>query len=73
MKTIIAGGRDLTDEVLMNDVIKSSDFTISEVVCGMAQGIVLMAKAWAIESGIAITEFPGDWKRFGKAAGPIRN
>jgi len=73
MKTIIAGGRNLKDEAMVLQAIDKSGFVISELVCGMAQGIDLIAKAWAQNLKIAITEFPADWKRYGRAAGPIRN
>lgn len=77
MKVIIAGGRDfgLTGDSLVRCALQASRFRakITEVVCGMAPGIDTHGKIWANENGIPVKEFPADWKKHGKAAGPIRN
>lgn len=44
-----------------------------ELICGMAFGADTMAYNWAKRHGITVHEFPADWKKYGKAAGPIRN
>lgn len=73
MKTIIAGGRDyfFTDEDETKlDNLRSQ---ISEVVSGGAKGADSCGERWARENDIPIKMFPADWKKYDKAAGPIRN
>lgn len=72
MKLIIAGGRDYT--------LTERDYTgllrikgVTEVVCGMARGADTGGKMWALRKGIPVTDFPADWRTFGKKAGHIRN
>lgn len=36
-------------------------------------GADLLGKKWAILNGVPIKNFPADWDKYGKAAGPIRN
>lgn len=43
------------------------------VVSGGAKGVDTLAKFWAGNNNIPITEYLPDWKKYGKAAGPIRN
>jgi hypothetical protein len=46
---------------------------ITEVVSGGANGADALGKKLAKEYRIEYTEFPADWNKHGKAAGPIRN
>ena len=79
MKLIIAGSRtiNLAPSEMDAVVCRYVPVAIHEIVCGMARGVDRHAHAWAEpyqRSGIyKIAEFPADWKRHGKAAGPIRN
>lgn len=73
MRTIIAGSRTIWDYNLVDDVVSESGFLISTVVCGMAPGVDSVGWAIAYVNGIKVDEFPADWERFGKSAGPRRN
>lgn len=44
-----------------------------EIISGMAKGADTLAVEYAKAYGLKLHEFPADWKRLGKAAGPIRN
>jgi hypothetical protein len=44
-----------------------------KIVEGGCTGADEMAKKAAIECGLEYVEYPADWNKFGKAAGPIRN
>lgn len=44
-----------------------------EIVEGEATGIDSLAREYAISKDIKYKEFPADWNKHGKAAGPIRN
>lgn len=72
---IIAGGRDFNDYHLMKSKLDQiiKDKENSEVVCGMANGADLLGKQWAEENDIDVIEFPANWTKYGKSAGPVRN
>lgn len=79
MKLIIAGSRTITDY----DALKSAmeymqsvhlnSLKITEIIHGGAKGVDEMAGHYAKENGLKCTVFPAEWKRYGKAAGMIRN
>ena len=48
-------------------------FVITELIEGGAKGVDSLAKVWAEENGLPITEFKADWKIYGRGAGPVRN
>ncbi len=74
MKTIIAGSRHMPRDLdKIHQTVKNSGFQITEVVCGLARGADTWGKEWAEREGIPVSEFPADWNKFKKAAGPIRN
>lgn len=73
MKTIIAGCRDISDFLAVETAANESHFDITEVVSGGADGVDTNAIDWAIKRGIPYRVFEADWKKHGKAAGPIRN
>lgn len=73
MRVVIAGSRTFYYMYRLEESIKKSGLDITEVVCGMARGVDELGYRWAREHDIPIKEFPADWNRYGKAAGPIRN
>lgn len=89
MKVVIAGSRkfDTQDSYhLVSYAVLRSGYNITEVVSGHADGIDKAGEMWAIYEPnimldgdkIVVKELPikifkADWKKHGKAAGPIRN
>ena len=73
MKVIIAGGRDVTNYELLLEAIAESEYHISEVICGGASGADALGERWARENGVPVEKWDADWKKYGNAAGPIRN
>jgi hypothetical protein len=74
MKTIIAGGRDVTNPELLEKAIMQSGFTITEVVCGGARGADDLGRKWAGNGNlIPVKLFPAEWDRYGKGAGMVRS
>ena len=53
--------------------VAKSGWIISEVVCGLARGADTLGKEWAVRHNVQVKDFPADWNKHGKAAGPIRN
>lgn len=79
MKLIIAGTRSFNDyQLLENSIIPmflhiSHLEDIEEVVSGCCSGADQLGEKWGKALYKKITRFPADWKKYGKAAGPIRN
>ncbi|REE80318.1 uncharacterized protein DUF2493 [Lutibacter oceani] len=76
MKIIIAGSRTYTDYKKLSEVCDQflQDQTDIEIVSGSYyKGADKLGEQYAKERGYKITQFPADWKRFGRAAGPKRN
>lgn len=75
MRVLVCGSRDYDNAAAMNTILLFVNATrgITAIIQGEARGADLMAKAWAIKHNIRHIDFPADWKKYGKAAGPIRN
>ena len=79
-KVIIAGGRNYDDYTTLRkecDRILSRKFADSGcevvIVSGGATGADALGEQYASEKGLTIDRHPADWKKNGRAAGPIRN
>ena len=73
MKTIVAGSRGIDDYPLLQRVIATAPWRVTEVVSGGARGVDRLGERWAHEHGVAIKLFPAEWGRLGKKAGVLRN
>ncbi len=73
MKVIIAGSRSINSMEELEAAIAASGFTISEVVCGCANGVDTLGEWWAKKNEIPVTYFPAEWGKYGKTAGFKRN
>lgn len=75
MNVLVTGGRGYKNRELawsiLSDVNESCEIDI--LIQGGAAGADRLAAMWAEENGIAIRTVQADWKRLGRAAGPIRN
>jgi len=73
MKVVVAGSRRITDYNLVCKGIRNSGFTVTEIVSGTCRGADLLGERYAREHNIPVKQFPPDWNKHGKRAGPIRN
>lgn len=73
----IVGSREFNDYVKFCKIMEFIKITylknIVGIVSGGANGIDSMAEKWAKENSLQLKVFHADWKKYGKAAGPIRN
>ena len=68
---LVCGSRTYTD---FRTVYATLDqFPIKFLGQGGAPGADRYGKAWAIQHDVPHQEFPADWHRYGKSAGPRRN
>jgi hypothetical protein len=74
-RVLVCGGRNFDDvDYLYRKMGELRAVTpISLVISGHAPGADWLGEMWADENGIPVKLFPADWKREGRAAGPIRN
>lgn len=77
MRILVCGGRDFLDEGFcwqqLQSFHMSGDGPITEIIHGGARGADSFAGRWGKGEHIKVRQFPADWKKHGKAAGPIRN
>lgn len=75
MKIIIAGSRHFDDYELLKQVCDNKLCKLEdiEIVSGRASGADTLGEKYAKEKGYRLALFPADWKKYGRAAGPIRN
>jgi hypothetical protein len=75
MKVLVCGGRDFDDAIVayaaLNAIDKES--TITAIVHGDCPGADKLASEWAEDNNKTIHAHPAQWKKYGRAAGPIRN
>jgi hypothetical protein len=72
MKVAIVGSRSFNDYDLLKQTLDSIK-DISLVISGCAKGADNLGELYAKERGIPTLLFRPDWKKYGKAAGFIRN
>lgn len=73
MKTIIAGSRTINKMPVLITAIEKSQFEITEVVSGCADGVDKMGELWAVCHKIPIKKYPANWRVYARSAGIVRN
>jgi hypothetical protein len=72
---LVTGGRDYSDNKEVNKVLDKIHQTdgIKLLIHWAARGADFLADVWGLKNKIKIKRYQADWKKHGKAAGPIRN
>ncbi len=71
MKVLVCGSRYYSDFWKIVAVISSLDIDL--IIAGGCRGADTLAVRAARQCSIRYVEYPADWQRFGKSAGPKRN
>jgi len=75
MRVIVCGSQDYNDKAgcfqELDEIL--SGISDVEIISGNAKGADQFGEEFARSHGLALRVFPADWKKYGKAAGPIRN
>jgi len=73
MRTIIAGGRGITDILEVYRAVVSSGFHITTVISGAAAGVDRLGESFARAHNIPVHLYPANWDAHGRRAGFLRN
>ncbi len=75
MKVLVCGGRDFKDGDLLGFGLRNLmyDNNITTIIHGGATGADYLAGVFAEMHGIKVEVYHADWRKHGRAAGPIRN
>ena len=78
MKAIVCGGRNFNDRDFLFATLDKIDNELPRpgihcIISGCAPGADTLALEWSRKWDLVCGFFPADWKRHGRAAGPIRN
>jgi hypothetical protein len=73
MRVIICGSRHWADYAYIEQVMRERLGPGDVVIHGAARGADTMAGIVGEEMGLEVLPFPANWKKYGKAAGPVRN
>ena len=71
MKIAVIGSRTFNDFTLLEDTL--NNFNIDTIISGGAKGADKLAEEYADKYNIKTLIFEANWKKYGNAAGPIRN
>jgi hypothetical protein len=74
-RILVCGSRDWDSPYAIWCVLNGyeSDDIGMTVITGGARGADQHAREWAEHNSVDCETYPADWKKYGKAAGPIRN
>lgn len=77
-RIIIAGCRDYTNydeakKFIADSIMKFQMGNAWILLSGECRGADQLGESFALENGWEIEAFPAEWKKYGRAAGPIRN
>ena len=74
-RVLVCGGRDYTDLLRVCTVLDEQNARepIGIVIHGAALGADSSARYWATTREVEKIGFPAEWRKYGKAAGPMRN
>lgn len=76
LPVIVCGGRDFADRKLVFETLDAIQFGAGplHIIQGGASGADKLAMDWALSKPYAhVSNVPADWRKHGRAAGPIRN
>lgn len=72
LRVILCGARNWTDQLVVEKQLATLEKG-SVVINGGAPGLDTIAARVARKLGLEVITVPADWRRLGRAAGPIRN
>jgi len=72
MRVLCCGDRNWTSfEIIRRELEKFDNNTV--IIQGCANGADVMSRIMGRMLGYSVLDFPANWKKYGRSAGPIRN
>jgi hypothetical protein len=71
MRLLVCGSRDWSDRRAVYQILDELQPRV--IISGACSGADTIAADYARASGVDLIEMPAEWRRHGRAAGPIRN
>lgn len=74
-RVLVCGGRNYADSKRVSEVLSKlhSEEPFEVLIHGRARGADTLARLWAKDNGVPEEGFSAEWKKYGRAAGAIRN
>src|SRR6478736_3076638 len=74
-RILVCGGRDYDDQAMLFGVLDmmAEQMPIHRIIQGGADGADRLARLWCHSRKCAYENYPADWRKHGRGAGPIRN
>ena len=73
MRVLVCGGAKFTDFEALCNACNHYAYEAEVLIEGEAAGADKLGRAWAEDQDIPVLPFPANWRKYGRAAGPIRN
>ncbi|RSV15667.1 DUF2493 domain-containing protein [Sphingomonas sp. ABOLF] len=79
LRVLVCGGRDFVDTRALYHLLDRVELEhpVACIISGCAPGADSQAIGWAYDDRhhptVAVERFPADWRKHGRAAGPLRN
>ena len=73
MRVLVCGGRNYRDQSTVDEALLPYATPDAVIVNGAAGGADTLAQRFAERFGVRSEQYPADWRKHGRAAGPIRN
>jgi hypothetical protein len=75
MRLLVCGGRSFDDAALLNRTLDElhAQTPVTFLINGGQRGADTLAQQWANANHIQSVAYPPEWRRYHRAAGPIRN
>lgn len=72
MKVLVCGDRNWANKGIIRKRLLELPSNVI-IIEGGCNGADLIAREVALKIGLEVVEFPAAWKKYGEAAGPVRN
>ena len=73
MRVLFCGDREWDDVQMIGEVLQKYNPKEDVIINGYARGADIIASILGKWMGFVVEDYPADWEKYKKAAGPIRN